>query len=179
MSEKRPFSPLKALWKLICLFLGLVLLLMLAVTAGFRCLTEQIRFPSPNVPQEPVLSAPAAPSEAVLEFLDPTDVNWTQLTADLTKPDRDVLNILLIGQDRREGDTTARSDSILLCSFRSNLRLNINLHLFCGSVLLHNLKSFTNGQGRGVCRNFRFLIFILQEKSKPPFSKRELCAIID
>ena len=41
------------------------------------------------------------------------------------------------------------------------------------------LKSFTNGQGRGVCRNFRFLIFILQEKSKPPFSKRELCAIID
>lgn len=33
-------------------------------------------------------------------------------------PDSDLINILLIGQDRREEDTTARSDSIILCSFQ-------------------------------------------------------------
>ena len=116
MKEKRPFSLRRSLWKTICLMLGLTLALMLLVTAGFRYLTEQIRFSSPA--ESPAV--PATVGETVLEFLDPTDVNWTQLTADVTKTDRQTLNILLIGQDRRETDSFSRADSILLCSFRKD-----------------------------------------------------------
>ena len=34
------------------------------------------------------------------------------------EPDNGLIHILLIGQDRREADTAARADSIILCSFR-------------------------------------------------------------
>lgn len=117
MNEKHAFSPRRAMWKLICLLLGLILVLMLAGTAGFRYLTKQIHFTS-AVPVGAVPAHTPSPKEAALEFLDPGDVNWTQLTSDLTKKDRDVINLLLIGQDKREGDTVSRADSILLCSFR-------------------------------------------------------------
>lgn len=117
MKEKRPFSPRRALWKLICLLLALVLGLMLAATAGFRYLTAQVHYTAAPPVQE-VISTAGSPSEAVLDFLDPGDVNWTQLSADLSKKDRNTINILLIGQDRRESDTISRADSILLCSFR-------------------------------------------------------------
>lgn len=118
MKDKPPFSPRRILWKLICLFLGLVLVLMVAAAAAFRFLTDQIRVSSDPLPQPTAPSAPASPKEAVLDFLDPTDVNWTQLSADLTKKDRNAINILLIGQDQRETDTFSRADSILLCTFR-------------------------------------------------------------
>ena len=37
---------------------------------------------------------------------------------DSGNPDSNLINILLIGQDRREEDTSARADSIILCSFQ-------------------------------------------------------------
>ena len=114
MNEKNNFSPRRALWKLVCLCLGLLLVLMLSITAGFRYLTEQIRF-SDSGP-DPVISPTL--QEATLEYLDPRNVNWTQLSADVTKKDKDIINLLLIGQDRREGEHASRADSILLCSFR-------------------------------------------------------------
>lgn len=114
MKPKEPFSPRRALWKLICLFLGLILLLMLTVTAGAHYLVDRICFRQP-LPQDDAV--PASIQEATLEFLDPSDINWTQLSTDLTKKDREIINILLIGQDRRETDTASRADSILLCSF--------------------------------------------------------------
>ena len=118
MKERRPFSPRRILWKLICLFLGLVLVLMISAAAVFRYLTDQIRISAEPLPQPSVPSAPSSPKEAVLEFLDPTDVNWTQLSADLTKKDRSAINLLLIGHDQRETETASRADSILLCTFR-------------------------------------------------------------
>ncbi len=119
MNEKRPFSPRRALWKLICLLLGLILTAMLATTALFRYLTEQIHFTAP-VPETSLSSLSSSPKEAVLDFLDPGQVNWTQLGADLSKKDKNTINLLLIGQDRRESDAVARADSILLCSFHKD-----------------------------------------------------------
>lgn len=117
MNEKQPFSPRRALWKLICLLLGLTLALMIAATAGFRYLSNQIRF-TVQVPETAAPAFSSSPKEAALEFLNPSDINWTQLSADVTKKDKDILNLLLIGQDQRESDAAARADSILLCSFR-------------------------------------------------------------
>lgn len=117
MNKKQPFSLRRALWKLICLFLGMILVLMLTVTAGFRHLLDQIRYTAPPA-ADPAFSMAESPKEAVLDFLDPGDVNWTQLCSDVTKKDQDVLNLLLIGQDSRENHSVSRADSILLCSFR-------------------------------------------------------------
>lgn len=118
MNEKHPFSPQRALWKLICLSLGLILILMLATTAGFHYLWNQIRFTDPiSENAAPVFSSP---EDAVLDFLDPSGVNWTQLSADVTKKDKGTLNILLVGHDQRETEAASRADSILLCSFRED-----------------------------------------------------------
>lgn len=114
MKETHPFSPRKALWKLICLVLALVLMILLVATAGFRYFIDQICFTASD--PSPSISAGSF-QEAAMNFLDPSDINWTQLKTDLTKADRDILNILLIGQDRRENETVSRADSILLCSF--------------------------------------------------------------
>ena len=56
----------------------------------------------------------------MLDFLNPGDVEWTRLAADLSKADRTTVNILLVGQDRREGEGRTRADSILLCSFNKD-----------------------------------------------------------
>lgn len=110
MKQKEPFSLEKALWKLICFSLALILAGMLVATAGFQFLLNQIQC-------APSLSLPVS---SLGDYLDPGDVNFQQLSADLTKKDSKVINILLIGQDRREEETTARADSIILCSFRKD-----------------------------------------------------------
>ncbi len=114
MKRNTPFSPRRAMWKLICLVLGLVLCAMLLATAGFRFFLGQLRYaPGP----EPSVPGTLPPAQQLGAFLDPRDVNWQQLGADLSKKEPSVLNILLIGQDRREEEKTARADSMILCTF--------------------------------------------------------------
>lgn len=112
MTQKEPFSPQRALWKLICLLLALVLAVTLMLTAGFQYLLDQVRFaqesPSPSL---------STPVENLEHFLDPGDVNWQQLRSDLAKPDHRTINILLVGQDRREDESLSRADSMILCTF--------------------------------------------------------------
>ncbi|MBO5078366.1 MAG: LCP family protein [Oscillospiraceae bacterium] len=50
------------------------------------------------------------------EVIDPGEVEWENHDGNLLSSD-DVVNILLIGQDRRPGESRARSDSMILCSF--------------------------------------------------------------
>ena len=44
------------------------------------------------------------------------DVDWGGMVSTLLGDSDDVINILLIGQDRRPGETRARSDSMILCT---------------------------------------------------------------
>lgn len=122
MKQNKSRPPRHLLWKFLCLMLGLILTVMLAVTAGFRYFLGQIQYTAQaeTLPEATVLSAPSnpvTPAESLKNFLDPRDVNWQQLGTDLTKKERDVVNILLIGEDRRENEATARSDSMILCTF--------------------------------------------------------------
>ncbi len=114
MKRNQPFSPRRLLWKLICLTLGLLLCGMLLITAGFQYLLGQIRYTVPDIPQVPIQTTYTQKLES---FLDPRDVNWQQLSADVSRQEQAVVNILLIGQDRREGETISRADSMILCSF--------------------------------------------------------------
>lgn len=88
-------NPRRALWKLLCLLLGLVLAAMLAVSFYARHLLSQIQY----VPQQTLREPEASPTANVDGLLDTR------------------VHILLIGQDRLPGEDRARSDSMILCEF--------------------------------------------------------------
>lgn len=50
------------------------------------------------------------------------DVDWGDMVGTLLGDSDDVINILLIGQDRRPGETRARSDSMILCTVNKNTK---------------------------------------------------------
>lgn len=54
-------------------------------------------------------------AENKVDALDPDEVQWNNADIDVMR-DKDVSNILLIGQDRREGQGRQRSDSMIICS---------------------------------------------------------------
>lgn len=110
MKRNRTFSAARALLQLVCAVLGLILAAMVGITAIFQYLLGQIQYTQPE--PSPSLSHSSGSLQAeVMDFLDPGDVNWTQLSSDLTQKERSVVNILLVGQDRREDEGRTRADS--------------------------------------------------------------------
>ena len=101
MKRKRSSSPARSAMKLLCLMLGLVLTVMVGATVYFQAQMGML----PSL-------------EEGLSKLD-----WELPELSLGKTDQiggrgsHVVNILLIGQDRREGEERARSDSMILCTF--------------------------------------------------------------
>lgn len=101
MKRKRRSSPARSAMKLLCLMLGLVLTVMVGATVYFQAKMGML----PSL-------------EEGLSKLD-----WELPELSLGKTDQiggrgsHVVNILLIGQDRREGEERARSDSMILCTF--------------------------------------------------------------
>lgn len=95
--------------KLLCTLLGIVLAVMLGGTLIFQHYLDQIHYTEPASSDDrnalPVFSA---------ILLGNSDENR------IGGPGSDLLNILLIGQDAREGDAQSRSDSMILCSYNKN-----------------------------------------------------------
>lgn len=91
--------------KLLCTFLGLVFTLMLAGTLLFRQFLDQIHY----TPQP-------AEDASFLEVFSAIPLG-TSDQDQIGGPGSDLLNILLIGQDAREGEEGARSDSMILCTY--------------------------------------------------------------
>lgn len=54
--------------------------------------------------------------DVVYPELDPSEVQWTEVTEQVGQ-EQDLVNILLIGQDAREGESRARSDTMILVTF--------------------------------------------------------------
>lgn len=105
MRKKQRDTLARSAMKLLCTLLGIVLGLMIAVTLAFQSLMEQINLvPSAN---------DALPVFSVSTVLDRAEK--LSALAGSAKNSR-ITNILLIGQDRREGESQARSDSMILCS---------------------------------------------------------------
>lgn len=119
MKRNRTFSAARALLKLLCVILGLTLAAMIGITAIFQYLIGQLSSPKPEAELPFSFQAEDLTAEA-MAFLDPGDVNWSQLSSDLSRKEQNVVNILLVGQDRREGESGNRADSILLCTFRKS-----------------------------------------------------------
>lgn len=117
MKQRKPFSAQRFLWRTVCLALAVILAGMLAMTGIFYRFLSQITDSS----DAPFLSGGFTAQE-LKSFADPSDVNWQQLGSDVRSGTDDVVNLLLIGQDRRENEKVSRADSILLCSFRKDTK---------------------------------------------------------
>lgn len=109
MRKKKRDTFARSAMKLLCTLLGLILAVMLALTFGFQYLLDQIG----TAPEEPS-------SGGLLQMVSQTVQNGTLTSLSLGES-RNTVNILLIGQDHREGEREqARSDSMILCSFHKD-----------------------------------------------------------
>ena len=108
---KRKDSLSRKAMKLLCTLLGLVLVFLLGATLLFRSYLEQINYTP--VKQDNGIQAVFSQ----LSFSDSSSGRIGGANSGLT-------NILLIGQDAREGESQsqARSDSMILCTYNKNTR---------------------------------------------------------
>lgn len=105
---KRKDSLARKGMKLLCSLLGMILLVMLGGTLVFRHYLDQIHYaPEPSQEKASVLSVFSAI---------PLGASQDRIGG----PGSDLLNILLIGHDAREGESQARSDSMILCSYNTD-----------------------------------------------------------
>lgn len=108
---KRKDSLARKTMKLVCFLLALILTGMLGVTLACRPHLNKIRY-APS-PENEDMSLSEAFSAISLSFSGSDRIGGSG---------SDLLNILLIGQDAREGETQARSDSIILCTYNKTTR---------------------------------------------------------
>jgi len=106
---KRKDSLSRKAMKLLCTLLGLILVAMMGITLLFRDYLKQINY------------TPARSEEDsnILEVF--SQLSFTGTRDDrIGGPNSGLINILLIGQDAREGETQSRSDSMILCTYNKN-----------------------------------------------------------
>ena len=110
---------------LLCFVLGLILIVMLVGTVYLQHLLGRIHYvdsgTAPTLSPEELDAYLATQPEEIntAPTMDPEDVTFPDYDADIGR-DSDIINILLIGQDRREDETRARSDSMILCTFHKS-----------------------------------------------------------
>ena len=121
-------SSKKSSWKrnlliAVCVVLAVILVAVVAVTAYLEDLLGLINFKNPadtdatiseSEYQEYLEQMNTVDSNYTGATMDEDDVDWGDV--DIVAQNDNVINILLIGQDRREGEGRARSDSMILCS---------------------------------------------------------------
>lgn len=121
MGKKRKSSAGRSFLKAACIFCGILLALAIGATAFVHHWLDKINYVEPE--QQVTLSA-----EEVEEYLateeteetDPTavvledeELDWGENTMPIDQKE-EIVNILLIGQDARPGETRARSDVMIL-----------------------------------------------------------------
>lgn len=65
---------------------------------------------------------PTCGSDQLDDLIDPTDVDPTIGPADAIPTGKNVINILLVGQDRREGENRMHSDAMILCTINKTTK---------------------------------------------------------
>lgn len=127
MAKKRKRSSGKRIvLTVLCVILALILALMLGASVWVHSFLNQIKRPDSSgatLSDEEI--------ESILSETDPVDEDFTGQVMDpedVTRPDgpaqiigdeEHIINILLIGQDRRSGEGRARSDSMILCTINT------------------------------------------------------------
>ena len=105
---KRKDSLARKGMKLLCTLLGIIFGVMLAVTLLFQRYLNQIHYEPPE-------------DTSILEVFSGISLGFSE-EHQIGGPGSDLVNILLIGQDAREGEEQARSDSMILCTYNKTTR---------------------------------------------------------
>ena len=105
---KRKDSLARKGMKLLCTLLGIVLVVLLGTTLVFRHYLEQIHYTHTGEDRD------------ILEVF--SVIPLGSASDRIGGPGSDLLNILLIGHDAREGEESARSDTMILCTYNRNTR---------------------------------------------------------
>lgn len=119
----------RVLLQVLCVLLAVVLVVLLSATIWLESFLGQIKRengPAETLSQEEL--------NAILNETDPIDPDFTgeeisddEVTvpsqpAELIENKEEVLNIILVGQDRREGQGRQRSDAMILCTVNKNTK---------------------------------------------------------
>ena len=108
MKRKQHDTFARAFMKLVCFLLALVLVFLLGATALFQQVLGKIHYTQPTADFGTRLS----------NFVSNlASEGFGKQSALIGGTGSGIINILLVGQDRREGETTARSDSMILCTY--------------------------------------------------------------
>ena len=108
MKRKQHDTLARAAMKLLCFLLALILTFLLGATALFQQVLGKIHYTQPAADFGTRLSA----------FVSNLTSKGIGKNSELIGgTGSGIVNILLIGQDRREGEQTARSDSMILCTY--------------------------------------------------------------
>ena len=103
-------SPFRSTLKKLCFLLGLLLVLMLSITVHAHSLLQQGGYSRIRDIPAPSLKMPEIDVQTFLTGLKEEKEMIGGFGSDL-------VSILLVGQDRREEEQTARSDSMILCTY--------------------------------------------------------------
>ena len=104
----------RTLLRFIALVLGILLAVMLSATMYFQHLLNGIHYVNDDTA--------ASLLEDLEEILPPREDSPAKDTGRIGGKGSELVNILLIGQDRREGEDRARSDTIILCTFNKKTK---------------------------------------------------------
>lgn len=99
----------------LCIILSVVLVIMVGVVI----LAEDILGGINRVEND---TQPTLNSEELNEYVDPTDTVPVQDQATSIISGKNVINILLVGQDRREGQARMHSDAMILCTVNTTTK---------------------------------------------------------
>lgn len=133
MKQRRKSTFGRKVMKLVCTLLGLVLIVMVAGTAFAYNLLGRIHYVDPEgtalLSQEELDAFMASLEGGGGSSQDP-GVEFGTHNTSIGGKGSGLVNILLIGQDRREGEGRTRSDSMILCTFnRATKRLTMTSFL--------------------------------------------------
>ena len=109
MKRNQRDSLARTAMKLLCTLLGLILAVMVGFTAIFQYIMGRLNYT--QLPSRDPEGVVAVFSEGIAS-LSSSSGNKT-----IGGVGSGLINILLVGQDRREGETQARADSMILCTF--------------------------------------------------------------
>lgn len=121
---KRKRSVARVFLVILCVLLGLILAAGIAATVVGNSLynkMNRIEQPQETLTQEEIQQIlqeeTVDPNGPTAPVMDEQDMNWGEKEVQIIESSGEKINILLIGQDARSGETRARSDSMILLTF--------------------------------------------------------------
>ena len=137
MSEEKKRSRKRTVLIVLCVILGVILAAMVSVTVYARYLLGRLNYADgndqPTLSQEEIEALENGDGETVdPDFTGPEvsedEIEWGEVYETIGGDDS-IVNIMLIGQDRRPGEERARSDSMILVTF-NKVRKTITMTSF-------------------------------------------------